>query len=151
MATGKVFRYKASDGSGYHSMSWNEFAAQSDLVSKALISLGFGQGSMIGIFSNNKPEWTISDIGILAIRGIVVPFFGNASKEQVKYIVDETEMKIMFVGNQEQLDKARWLLDNSGTLEKVILFNPVSSWKMTVAWPGKNFASWVRVNNIHLH
>jgi long-chain acyl-CoA synthetase len=119
----EVFRYKSTDGSVYLSMSWNEFGSQSDLVSKALISLGFGHGSMIGIFSNNRPEWTISDIAILAIRGIVVPFFGNASKQQVKYIVDETEMKIMFVGNQEQLDKARWLLDNSATLEKVVIFD----------------------------
>ena len=59
------------------------------------IAMGYGYKSMIGIFSNNRLEWSITDYGILAIRGIVVPFFGTATKEQVKYIVDETKMEVM--------------------------------------------------------
>jgi long-chain acyl-CoA synthetase len=118
----EVFRFRRSPAESYKSFSWNEFTSLADSVSRALISLGFGHESLIGIFSDNRLEWTITDIGILGIRGVVVPFFGTASKSQVKYIVDETGMQLMFVGNKEQLEKATWLLDHSGSLQKIIVF-----------------------------
>ncbi len=118
----EVFRFRDKKENVFKSYTWNEFSRDADKVSRALISLGFGHESHIGIFSDNRLEWTLSDIGILGIRGVVVPFFGTASKSQVQYIVDETEMQLMFVGNQEQLDKAIWLLDHSATLKKIVIF-----------------------------
>ena len=118
----EVFRFRDKNENGFKSYTWNEFSRDADKVSRALISLGFGHGSHIGIFSDNRLEWTISDIAILGIRGVVVPFFGTASRSQVKYIVDETEMPIMFVGNQEQLDKAIWLLEHSESLKRIVIF-----------------------------
>jgi long-chain acyl-CoA synthetase len=79
---------------------------------------------MIGIFSNNRPEWSIADYGILGIRGVTVPFFGTATKEQVKYIVDETAMKLIFTGNKEQFEKAYWLFENTKSLETIVYFGP---------------------------
>ncbi len=116
----EVLRYKGSNG--YQSMSWEQLIMETENVSRALLQIGFGFGDNIGIFSNNMPEWTITDLAILGIRGVVVPFFGTATKEQVKYIVDETQMKLMFVGNPEQLEKAIWVLDHTATLEKIIIF-----------------------------
>lgn len=118
----EVFRYRDKKENVFKSYTWNEFTRDADKVSRALISLGFGHESHIGIFSDNRLEWTISDIGILGIRGVVVPFFGTASRSQVKYIVDETEMQVMFAGNQEQLEKALWLLDHSVSLKKIIIY-----------------------------
>jgi long-chain acyl-CoA synthetase len=120
--TREVFRYRRSPGESYQGYSWNELTRDADKVSRALISLGFGHESLIGLFSDNRLEWTITDIGILGIRGVVVPFFGTASRSQVKYIVDETGMQLMFVGNKEQLEKATWLLDHTGSLKKIIVF-----------------------------
>jgi long-chain acyl-CoA synthetase len=132
----EVFRFRDKKENVYKSYSWTEFTSDVDKVSRALISLGFGHESHIGIFSDNRLEWTITDIGILAIRGIVVPFFGTASGSQVKYIVDETEMQIMFVGNQEQLNKAIWLLDHSGSLQKIVIFpdGAQSDDKRCISW-----------------
>ena len=117
-----VFWYKEGDETDYKKLSWKDFLKKTEVVSKALLSFGFGQESKIGIFSDNRVEWTISDLGILSIRGVVVPFFGTASKQQVKYIVDDTKMKFMFVGNKEQLEKALWVLKHSETLEKIVMF-----------------------------
>ena len=119
----EVYRFKDKTTNTYKSFSWSELSTSIDLASKALIKMGFGYKSMIGIFSNNRIEWSITDYAILAIRGIVVPFFGNATKEQVKYIVDETKMELMFVGDREQYDKAKWVLDHSDTLKQIISLN----------------------------
>jgi len=119
----KVFRYRAKESKTIQSKSWTELVDEFTQLSNVLLSQSYGYGDNIGIFSSNSPEWTVTDIAILNICGVVVPFFSTASKEQCKYIVDETEMKLMFVGDQEQLDKAIWLLDNTETLQSVVVFN----------------------------
>lgn len=117
----EVYRFRTE--TGYKSISWNELVPATEKISKALLRLGFGYNSNIGIFSNNRPEWSITDYAILGIRGVVVPFFGTATKEQVKYIVDETAMELMFAGNKEQLEKALWVLDHSASLKTVIVYD----------------------------
>ena len=119
----EVYRYKDKSDKQYKSFNWDELTPSIDLVSKALVNMGFGYGANIGIYSNNMIEWSITDYGILAIRGVVVPFFGTATKEQVKYIVDETKMELMFVGDQEQLEKAIWVLEQSESLKKIVSFD----------------------------
>ena len=123
----EVFRFREPGAKVYSSYNWLELVEISDNVSKSLLALGFGPKSNIGIFSDNKPQWTLTDLGILALRGVVVPFFGTASRQQIKYIADETKMELLFVGNNEQMEKALWLSDNSTTLRKIICFNPVLS------------------------
>lgn len=119
-----VFKYRKGTEKEYKSMHWSEAASQIRDVSKALISLGFNKFDNIGIFSENRPEWTIADFGILGIRGVVVPFYATSSKQQLKYIADETKMRLIFVGNKEQYEKALWLLKNSDTLKTIVTFEP---------------------------
>ncbi|MCD4664026.1 MAG: AMP-binding protein, partial [Bacteroidales bacterium] len=118
-----AFKFKKIKGTPYVTLSFKQVSEEANKVSKALISLEFGFENNIGIFSNNRPEWSIADYGIMAIRGVVVPFFGTATKEQVKYIVDETKMELMFVGNQGQLEKAIWVFDHSDSLKKIVSFD----------------------------
>lgn len=119
----EVFRFREAGAKEYRSYNWQELVSITDRVAKSLLSLGFGTKSNIGIFSDNKPQWTFADLGVLAIRGVVVPFFATASKQQLKYIVDETRMELLFVGNREQLEKALWLFANAGSLKKVVCFD----------------------------
>ncbi len=121
--TREIYRFKDKSDNQYKSFNWDELISSIDQVSKALIALGYGYKSNVGIFSNNCIEWSITDYGILAIRGVVVPFFGTATKEQVKYIVDETKMELMFVGDHEQLKKAKWVLDHTASLKTIVLFD----------------------------
>jgi len=121
-ASRDALRYIDKTSDKIESINWFEFVDRAEKVSYALIEDGYGLDSKIGIFSNNKPEWTITDIAILDIRAVVVPFFATASKEQCKYIVDETEMELMFVGDNEQLEKATWLLENTKSLNKIVVF-----------------------------
>ena len=119
----EVLRYREKKSNAIQSKNWNELLEEFTQLSKVLLSESYGFGDNIGIFSANSPEWTISDLAILDIRAVVVPFFSTASREQCKYIVDETEMKLMFVGDQEQLDIAVWLLENTVSLQSIVVFN----------------------------
>lgn len=118
-----VLKFRDSDSSTIISKSWNELLNEFTQLSKVLLSESYGFGDNIGIFSTNMPTWTVADLAILNTRAVVVPFFSTASKEQCKYIIDETKMKLIFVGDQEQLEKAIWLLDNTNTLKSVVVFS----------------------------
>lgn len=119
----EVFQFKNYSNQKYESISWNKLLELSNKVSKSLLSLGYGLNDNIGILSNNKPEWTITDLGIFAIRSVVVPMYTISSNQDLKYIIDETKMRLLFVGNEEQLEKASWLADNCVSLEKIVVFN----------------------------
>ena len=121
----EVFRFRETGRNEYRKYNWQELVSTTERIAKALLSLGFGPKSNIGIFSDNKPQWTLADLGILSIRGVVVPFFATASKQHLKYIVNETGMELMFVGNREQLDKAVWLPAASTSLRKIVCFNDI--------------------------
>ncbi len=118
-----VFRFRVRNSGSISEKSWNGLYEEFTGLSKALLADGYGFADNIGLFSPNCPEWTVTDLAILNIRGITVPFFSTASKEQCKYIVDETGMRLLFAGETEQLEKAIWLLDNTETLQKVVVFN----------------------------
>ena len=85
------------------------------------MSFGLGYNDKIGIFSNNRIDWTISDLSVFAIWGVVVPLYATASKQEIKYIVDETEMKLLFIDGELQLEKAIWILSNTNSIKKVIV------------------------------
>ena len=119
----EVFRQKNIEGNTFSSITWEDLANNSQQVSKALLSLGFGSFENIGIFSDNRPEWIYADMGIMATRSVVVPFYATSSKPQLKYIVDETRMKLIFAGNSEQYEKALWLLENTETLKTIVTFD----------------------------
>ncbi|HZK08093.1 MAG TPA: long-chain fatty acid--CoA ligase [Bacteroidales bacterium] len=105
------------------SKSWNTMTEEFTRLSRVLLAQDFDSGDNIGIFSQNIPKWTITELAILNIRAVVVPFFATASRDQCKYIIDETGMRMLFAGDQPQLDIAIWLLDNTSTLKKVVVFN----------------------------
>lgn len=116
----EVFRHKEDDK--YVSTSWSEFINQAKNISLHLLEKGVKHDDKIGIFSQNCPQWTCADMGIMATRAVVVPIYSTSTFDQLKYIVDETEMKVLFVGNDEQLNIALDVLKTSKSLQTIISF-----------------------------
>ncbi len=117
-----VCKYKPEDNGEYKPIAWNSFWEVCQNVGRSLIGLGFGGNTNIGILSDNCPMWTMSDVGILAAGSVVVPIFAGSSKEQIQFIVEKTQMPLLFVGNQEQHEKAVWLLNHTSCLKKVVYY-----------------------------
>lgn len=117
----EVFRFKREGH--YENITWIDFKHQSEMIAYYLISKSIEIQENVGIFSANCPQWTITDLAILSCRSVVVPIYSTSTIEQLRYIVDETEMKVLFVDEQEQLDKAIPLLDEENSLNHIVTFN----------------------------
>jgi long-chain acyl-CoA synthetase len=90
--------------------SWQTLLEYSDSVAKALLTLGCEAQTKVGIFAHNRPEWSFADLGILTARCVTVPIYPTNTAEQTRYIVKDAGIDYLFVGAQEQFDKAVELL-----------------------------------------
>jgi long-chain acyl-CoA synthetase len=104
-------------------ISWTEFGSMIENTAKNLIEWNLKEGECIGIFSQNMPEWTITDYATQAIKAISVPLYPTASVQQACYIMNETEATLLFVGEQDQYDKAVEICKQSPKIQKVIAFD----------------------------
>jgi len=132
--------YQKSDKS-WTPISWAELWIRIEDTAKALLASGVKPGDRVGIMSRNMPEWTISDYALQLIRAVSVPLFSSTSVAQAEYMLNETETSLIFVGEQEQYDISRELLQKVPTLRKIIAYDP--SVELDKALPSVQFADFL--------
>lgn len=119
----EAFIYKDYGGREWKKVSWEKASEMVRLVSNAMLNLGIGVQEKIGIFSQNSLEYVYTDFGAWGIRAVTVPFYATSSEEQVQFMVNDAGIRYIFVGQQEQYNKARHLFALCPTLQKVIVFD----------------------------
>ena len=107
----------------WQDISWQTLSQNIDQTSEALLGLNLKTQEKVGIWSRNMPEWTMADLGCLQARLVTVPLYPTSTVDQVRYILDETEASVLFVGEQEQFDSALELLANSQFLKNIVVFD----------------------------
>jgi len=115
-----AMRYKPKDK--WEEITWNQFGDLVRNTSKALLDCGIGEQETVGIFSQNMPLWTVADIASLCIRGIPVPIYATNTAKQAEYIINDAEIKVLFVGDAEQYSKIMQILPENKHLQKIIVF-----------------------------
>lgn len=89
----------------YVPISTEEFADRVKCFSLGLRDLGLEAEDKLIVLSENRPEWVISDIANLCLGGITVPIYTSLIPEQIKYIIDDSDAKIVIVSDQSQWQK----------------------------------------------
>ena len=69
-----------------------------------------GHGHRVGLLSRNRAHWFFADMGSIAAGNVVVPMFTTLPGETANYVMDFTEMKLLFVGETENWDQIREVL-----------------------------------------
>lgn len=104
----------------WQGISWKEFGVNIDALSLALIGKGIQPQDKIGIISNNMPKWTIADLAALQVRAVTVPLYPTNTPAQTSYIVQNADVRILFVGEQEQYDAAISIFHECEQLELIV-------------------------------
>ncbi len=103
--------------------TWNQFAETVTMVSNALIELGVEVQENIGVFTQNKPESLFMDFGAFGVRAVTVPLYATSSEAQVHYILEDAQIRYLFVGEQQQYDVAFRVMALSNSLKQIIVFD----------------------------
>ena len=119
----EVLIYKDFGGKEWKSYSWNQFSDMVRKVSNALLNLGVKVQENVGVFSQNSVQYLFCDFGAWGIRAVTIPFYATSSEQQIQYMVNDANVRFLFVGEQEQYDKAQRVFSHCHTLERVIVFD----------------------------
>lgn len=106
--------------------TWSEYRDAVYTAGKALISLGIEPGDSVAIIANNRPEWLFADLGATAAGAVPAPIYVTNTAEQVAWVTNHSEAKIVFADTQEQYEK---FAANRGELEhveKIVLMDEVA-------------------------
>ena len=105
------------------SISWEDFSKKITAVARSMCHSGIKPQSNIGVYSQNMVECFYVDFGAFANRATVVPMYATASIPQITYMIEEAEIQVLFVGEQQQYDKAWQVLQTSNFLKQIIIFD----------------------------
>lgn len=92
-------------------VSWAEYAGQVGKVAAALVAFGLRRGEKVSILGDNRPEWLYCHLGIMAAGGATCGIYPTSSAEQIEYLLAHSESRLIFLENEEQLEKVLPILD----------------------------------------
>ncbi|HET9788511.1 MAG TPA: long-chain fatty acid--CoA ligase [Pyrinomonadaceae bacterium] len=96
-------------------------------VALGLAALGIRRGDRVALLSENRPEWSITDLAILSLGAINVPIYTTQAIDQIRYILTDSGARAIFLSNRRLYKHARPALDRLGFLENLIFFDAEGS------------------------
>lgn len=119
--TALTFKKFGSDK--WQSVSWNQFSLRVKQVSNALLNIGAKPHDKIAVFSQNCVHYLYTDFGAYGIKVCSIPFYATSSEQQIQYMINDGQVRFLFVGEQDQYDKAHRVFALCPSLERIIIFD----------------------------
>ena len=120
---GPKVAHREKDYGIWLSYSWTDFYEHSRLIGLGLLALGLKRGEVVSILSEDNKEWIYTDLGVQSVGGIASGVYTTDSASQLKYLVNDSDSRFLFVENDEQLDKYLSVTDEMPGLPKVIVYD----------------------------
>lgn len=118
-----ALKYRDYETSQWLPITWNEFSHTVRQAANAMVAMGVKEQENIGIFSQNKPECLFVDFAAFANRLVTIPLYATSSPAQAQYIINDAQIRFLFVGEQYQYDSAFSIFGFCHSLEKLIIFD----------------------------
>ena len=107
----------------WRSLTWDQTAEAVREIAGGLMSLGFNHGETASILSNTVVEWVLCDLGVLSCGGVANGIYPTDAASQVDYLCQDSGTTILFVEDDEQLDKALEVRERLPRLRKIVVFD----------------------------
>jgi long-chain acyl-CoA synthetase len=107
-------------GGQWVTQSWRSAAEQVCLLAEALRGMGLEDGDRVALVSENRPEWCIADLAIMAAGCITVPTYTTNTRRDHAHILDNSGARAVFVSNEKLLVPLVGAITQTGLVEHVI-------------------------------
>ncbi len=111
----------------WHRVSWREYGEAVTATAAALLAFGLRPGEHVAVLGDNRPEWLYCHLGIQTAGGATCGIYPTSAPDQVRYIVQHSEARLIFVENDEQLDKVLAVAGDTG-LERIVVWDARGLW-----------------------
>lgn len=126
-----MFKTKGS----WQKKSWQEYYKEVETCGSALLSLGIKEGDRVAIMANTRYEWSVADLGIMGIKAITVPIYQNSTEEDVEYILNNCEARILICEGRGPLKLFESIKDKCPRVEKVAVLEETCQNPTVMTWP----------------
>lgn len=107
----------------WESVSWEHFSQRVKQVSNAMLELGVRPQDNLAVFSQNCVEYLYTDFGAYGVRAVTIPFYATSSEQQIQFMINDAQVRFVFVGEQEQYNKAHRIFALCPSLERIIIYD----------------------------
>lgn len=115
----EAIRYR--DGDGFGGFNYRELGDRVRYLAQGLISLGLKKGEKVSLLSDTRFEWVVADLAILTAAGVTVTIYPILSARTIRFIVDNSDSKIIILENSEQLETVLSVLDQLPSLKHILV------------------------------
>lgn len=116
-----AFSYKKDNQ--WVDISWKDFFQRAKCIASALIHMGFKKGNTAAIYSYNRLEWVLADLGILLAGGASVTIYHSLPFNQSSYIINDSESTFVFAENKAIIEEMKEKRTEIPNVQKVISFD----------------------------
>jgi len=107
---------------------WLPLSAEDIITKIKRMTLGFSEagikaGDHVAIISENRPEWSLTDLALLSLRAVTVPLYTTQAVDQLRYILEDSEAKALVVSGKKIFKHIQSAIEGVESLEKIIFFD----------------------------
>lgn len=107
----------------WHSITWGEYYANARAVALALSDAGCRPGDVVAVLAENCPEWLFADLGAQCMGMIGTGIYPTSSSDQIEYVLRNSGARVLFVEDDEQLDKTLAIRDHCPDLGRIVVMD----------------------------
>lgn len=107
----------------WRTWTWAQTAEAVREIAAGLLSLGLAPGECVSILSNTVIEWVLADLAVLSCAGVSNGIYPTDAASQVHYLCEDSQTRVLFVEDDEQLDKALEVRAQLPLLRKIVVFD----------------------------
>lgn len=121
---GSEIALREKDFGLWREFTWNDYHDRVRDFALGMAALGLGAGDVIGTIGDNRPDWVAGEIATHAIGGLSLGMYRDALEEEVGYLLNYGETKLVFAEDEEQVDKLLGLGDRAPHLKHIVYSDP---------------------------
>lgn len=122
-----AYRWFVDDQGNREGITWSQFYDKTRRVAKSLMALGVEKNDKVNIISSPCFNWVLCDIGIIFSGACTVGIYQANLAKDCQYIVDHSDGIVIFVQNDNQLQKISSIREYIPNIKKVVLFEGKAS------------------------
>ncbi|MFW5975651.1 MAG: AMP-binding protein, partial [Alkalispirochaetaceae bacterium] len=120
-------QYVKDENETFQPVAYGELWNRVTVLALALKKLGVARGDHVGIMSDNRQEWLVTDFALLSLGAVDVPRGSDSTEEEIAYILRHADCKLTFAENPAQCEKILSRIESMPELEIIVLFDDYES------------------------
>jgi len=114
----------------WNKVTWGDYGKKVRQVAAAILSLELSRDQTVCILGDNRPEWLICHMAVMSAGMCTCGIYPTSSTDEIRYIIDHSEARLLFVENEEQLDKILDILPELD-LNQIVVWDEKGLWGYT--------------------